>query len=47
MLIPPFWYNFASLDGRSEQGDDFVGSLRALYGAWGVQPLDCTIVPPS
>ena len=28
-----FLVQFASLEGRSEQGDDFVGSPRALYGA--------------
>ena len=31
----------------SEQGDVFIRSPKALYGAEGVQPLDCTIVPPS
>ena len=30
-----------------EQGDVLVGSPRALYGHRGVQPLVCTIVPPS
>ena len=32
-LILPFWCSFASPDDVSEQGDDFVGSPRALYGA--------------
>ena len=46
-LSVPFWCSFAMLDGFSEQGDDFLGSPSALYEAWGVQPLDCTILPPS
>ena len=46
-LILPFWYSFASLDDMFEQGDDFDRSPRVLYGAWGVQPLVCTILPPS
>ena len=33
-LILPFWCSFASLDGRFEQGDNFVGSPRALYGTY-------------
>ena len=35
-LSVPFWYSFALLDDMFEQGDDFDGSPRALYGAWGV-----------
>ena len=46
-LSVPFWCSFALLEDMSEQGDDFVGSPRALYGTWVVQPLDCTILPPS
>ena len=40
-----FWYSFTILDGMSEQGDIFLRSPRALYEAWGVQPLVCTILP--
>ena len=46
-LSLPFWCNFTILDGLSEQGDIFLGTLRALYEASGVQPLVSTILPPS
>ena len=42
-----FWCSFTILDGLPEQGDIFLGSPRALYEAWGVQPLVYTILPPS
>ena len=32
-LILPFWSSFVSLNDMSEQGDDLVGSPRALYEA--------------
>ena len=42
-----FWCSFVVLDGMFEQGDDFLGSPRALYEEEGVHPLVCTILPPS
>ena len=44
-LSVPFWCSFAMLDGLSRQGDDFLGSLRALYEEGVVQPLVFTITP--
>ena len=46
-LSVPFWCSFAMLDGLSEQGDDFLGSPKALYDEGVVQPLVSTILPPS
>ena len=46
-LSVPFWCSFAMLDGLFEQGDDFLGSPRALYEEGVVQPFVCTILPPS
>ena len=46
-LSVPFWCSFAILDGLSEQGDDFLGSPRALYEEGVVQPLVYTILSPS
>ena len=45
-LNVPFWCSFAIPDGLSEQGDDLLGSPRALYEEGSVQPLECTILPP-
>ena len=46
-LSLPFWCNFTILDGLSEQGDDLLGSPRALYEEGVIQTPVYTILPPS